>query len=151
MNVNKAMLVGRITKDPELKSLPSGVQVCSFAIATNEFYKDKSGQKQEKTEFHNIVVFGNAAENVARYMSKGNEIYIEGKIQTRSWDAQDGSKRYRTEIVAQSVQFGAKAMNSGKSGTSTQEVPKSPADEQYDSMGGSQESEEDINVEDIPF
>lgn len=149
MNVNKAILVGRITKDPELKSLPSGIQVCSFSIATNEVYKDKSGEKQEKTEFHNIVVFGKTAENVASYMSKGNEIYIEGKIQTRSWDAQDGSKRYRTEIVAHQVQFGAKPNGAGE-----KKPAKSKADDDYENYGAggaAEHQDEDINPDDIPF
>lgn len=136
MNLNKAIVVGNITKDPELKSMPSGGSVCNFSVATNRVWNDKqSGQKQTAVEFHNIVVFGKMADTVAQYMRKGSEILIEGRLQTRSWEAQDGSKRYRTEIVAESVQFGSK--------------PKSqPEDDPY---GPLPEDEREINVEDIPF
>lgn len=142
MNVNKAIIVGNITKDPELKALPSGVQVCSFSVATNEHFT-KDGQKEERTEFHNIIAFGKTAENIAKYMGKGSQIYIEGKIQTRSWEA-DGIKKYRTEIVALNVQFGAKPGGAQKKDdwepTHTAQKPAS------DDFGGPE-----INPEDIPF
>jgi single-strand DNA-binding protein len=107
MYLNKAIIVGNITKDPEIKALPSGMKVCSFGVATNRVWKDANGAKQEAADFHNIIVFGKQAESTAQYMSKGNQIMIEGRIQTRSWD-KDGVKMYRTEIVAESVQFGNK-------------------------------------------
>jgi len=107
MYINKVILYGNLTRDPELKALPSGQNVCSFSIATNRTYKDRDGKKQEQTEFHNIVVFGKNADNIATYMRKGSALYIEGRLQTRSWE-KDGEKKYRTEVVAEIVQFGPK-------------------------------------------
>lgn len=107
LNINKVMVYGNLTRDPELKALPSGSNVASFAIATNRVYNDRDGNRQEETEFHNIVVFGKQAENVAKYLTKGSSAFVEGRLQTRSWD-KDGQKQYRTEIVADSVQFGPK-------------------------------------------
>lgn len=140
MYINKAIIIGKITKDIELKSLPSGTSVASFSVATNESYKDKDGNKQEKAEFHNIVVFGKQAENVSHYMKKGSEIYVEGKIQTRSWE-QDGVKKYRTEIVANNIQFGYSPKNESQSNTEQ----ATPSDEPIEYP------EDDINPEDIPF
>src|SRR4051812_38346665 len=113
MYLNKALLIGNLTRDPELKSLPSGIQVTSFSIATNRVWKDKNGAKQESSDFHNIVVFGKQAETVARFLKKGSSALIEGRMQTRSWDAQDGSKKYRTEIIADRVQFGPRPQGDG--------------------------------------
>ncbi len=109
MYLNKAILVGNLTRDPELRSLPSGVKVTSFSLATNRVWKDKNGAKQEDTQFHNIVVFAQQAEIVAQYLKKGQSALVEGRIQNRSWDAPDGTKKYRSEIVADRVQFGPKA------------------------------------------
>src|SRR3954465_15655317 len=106
MFFNKAIIIGNVTRDPELKALPSGAKVCSFSIATNRVWKDQSGAKKEQSDFHNIVVFGRQAETVAQYVKKGSMLLVEGRIQTRSWDGADGQKRYRTEIVADRVQFG---------------------------------------------
>ena len=106
MSVNKVILLGRLGKDPELKSLPNGNSVCNFSIATSEKWNDKaSGQKQEKTEWHNITVYGKIAESCSTYLAIGREVFIEGKIQTRSWDDKDGNKRYTTEVIANNVQF----------------------------------------------
>src|SRR3989344_1840972 len=114
MFLNRAILVGNLTRDPELRSLPSGVKVCSFSIATNRVWKDKNGARQEATDYHNIVVFGRSAETVAQYMKKGNSILVEGRIQTRSWeDKTSGEKKYRTEIVADRTQFGPKPGGGG--------------------------------------
>ena len=107
MYLNKVMIVGNLTKDPELKQLPSGSSVANFSVATNRTWKDKDGAKQEDVEYHNIVIFGKMAETVAQYMRKGSQLMIEGRLQTQSWE-KDGVKKYRTEIVAESVQFGAK-------------------------------------------
>lgn len=143
MFLNKVQIIGNITKDPELKALPTGINVCSFSVATNETFT-KDGQKVEKVEFHNIVCFGKTAENIAKYMKKGSQIYIEGKLQTRSWDA-EGKKMYRTEILANSVQFGNK--NSSSSATKKEEVVA-----EEDLTGGYDgELKEDINPDDIPF
>src|ERR1700733_7190416 len=108
MYLNKVFLYGNLTRDPELKALPSGSQVANFGIATNRSYKDKSGARQEATEFHNVVAFGRTAEVIAQYMKKGRPIYVEGRIQTRSWDDKEGGKKnYRTEIIVDTFQFGA--------------------------------------------
>src|ERR1700752_1797697 len=107
MYINKAIIYGNLTRDPELKSLPSGLQVASFALATNRVWKDKNGARQESTDYHNVVVFGRQAETVAQYMKKGSSILVEGRMQTRSWDDKaSGEKKYRTEIVADRTQFG---------------------------------------------
>lgn len=106
MSVNKVILLGRLGKDPQLKYIPGGPAVCEFVLATSETYKDKSGQKQERTEWHPIVVYGKLAELCNQYLSKGRQAYVEGKLQTKSWDdKKDGSKRYKTEINANTVQF----------------------------------------------
>ena len=123
MYLNKAIIIGNLTRDPELKALPSGVKVCTLGMATNRVWRDKAGAKQEDTQFHNIVVFGNQAENVAQYLRKGNSALVEGRIQTRSWDDKDGRKQYRTEIVADRVQFGPKAGTTGAERRSRSDCP----------------------------
>jgi len=114
MYLNKVFVLGNLTRDPELKSLPSGIPVANFGIATNRVWKDRDGNKQEGAEFHNIVVFNRQGELCAQYLKKGQSVLIEGRIQTRSWDAQDGQKRYRTEIVAnQLIMLGGKSSVKG--------------------------------------
>lgn len=109
MYLNKATIVGNLTKDPEIKSMPNGNKVCQFSMATNRVWKDTEGQKKEDVEFHNIVVFGRVAETSAQYLKKGQQALVEGRITTRSWDDKvTGEKKYRTEIVAETVQFGAR-------------------------------------------
>ncbi len=105
MSVNKVILVGRLGKDPELRYTPSGVPVATFSLATSEHYKDRDGNKQEKTEWHNIVVWRGLAEVCSKYLSKGKQVYLEGKIATRSYDDSDGNKRYITEIVVDQMQM----------------------------------------------
>lgn len=150
MYLNKVILVGNLTRDPELKSLPSGGKVTSFALATNRVWKDKNGQKQESADYHNIVVFGRQAETSAQYLTKGQQVMIEGRLQTRSWDGQDGKKNYRTEIVADRVQFGGRT-GSPTSGKSSDQS----SGQENDSKGGSVDTieypDDDINPEDIPF
>lgn len=146
MYLNKVMIYGNLTRDPELKALPSGMNVCSMAIATNRVYKDRDGNRQEKTEYHNVVVFGNQAENSSKYLSKGNGVYIEGRLQTRSWE-KDGQKQYRTEIVADRVQFGPK--NSGGGFSNNAPASESGSDNKEPSVPDY--PEEEINPEDIPF
>jgi len=136
MYLNKAFIYGNLTRDPEVRSLPSGIQVTSFSIATNRVWKDKDGAKQENVEFHNIVVFGRQAETSAQYLKKGSSALIEGRIQTRSWEA-DGQKKYRTEIVADRVQFGPRPGG----GSSASAAPAANA----------KKSDEEINPDDIPF
>ena len=110
MYINKAILIGNITKDIELKALQNGTKVASFSIATNRTYKDAHGNKQESVEYHNIVSFGKQAEVIAQYCNKGDSIYVEGRITTRSWD-KEGVKMYRTEITLENFQFGNKKEN----------------------------------------
>src|SRR3990167_5246754 len=146
MYLNKALIIGNLTRDPELRSLPSGVKVCSFSVATNRVWKDKNDARQESTDYHNVVVFGRTAETVAQYMKKGSSILVEGRIQTRSWeDKTSGEKKYRTEIVADRTQFGPKGRGAGNSG-----AHKPQANEPED-VGQIEYPEEDINPEDIPF
>ncbi len=116
MYLNKAILIGNLTRDPEIKALPSGIKVCSFAIATNRTFKDKEGNRKDATEYHNIVVFGRVAELVAQYLKKGSQAYVEGRLQTRTWE-QNGEKKYRTEVVAETVQFGNRPGGAGASGS----------------------------------
>ncbi len=150
MYLNKAIIIGNLTRDPELRSLPSGVKVCSFSIATNRVWKDKSGVRQESTDYHNVVVFGRQAETVAQYMKKGSSMLVEGRIQTRSWDDKNsGEKKYRTEIVADRTQFGPKSGASNGGGGNTGSSGKAATGpEEVDAI---EYPEEDINPEDIPF
>lgn len=148
MNLNKVFLIGNLTKDPELKTLPSGASVTSFGIATNRVWKNDKGENQQDTQFHNIVSFGKQAEVISQYLNKGSLALVEGRIQTRSWDAQDGSKRYMTEIVAERVQFGPR--NAGGAGGNTppkQENKKSSDDMPVIDM----DADNDIKSEDLPF
>lgn len=105
MSVNKVILVGRLGQDPELKSTPGGNSVCNFSVATNEAWTDKSGQKQERTEWHRVVVWGRQAELCSQYLKKGRQVYLEGKLQTRQWQDKNGQTRYTTEVQGQSVRF----------------------------------------------
>jgi len=152
MYLNKAMVYGNLTRDPEMKALPSGMQVCSFSIATNRIYNDRDGNRQESVDYHNITVFGKQAENCAKYLKKGNSAYVEGALRTNSWE-KDGVKHYRTEIIAERVQFGPKGGSASSdgapvAGASTTTSGKgdggaAPVLPEYPS--------EDINPEDIPF
>lgn len=157
MYLNKAMIIGNLTRDPEQRALPTGMSVCQFSVATNRVFKDKNGQKQESTDYHNIVVFGRQADTCAQYLKKGQSVMIEGRIQTRSWDDQaSGQKKSRTEIVADRVQFGPKAGGGGSfdggssSGSSTggTKAQAAPAAEDF---GQIEYPEDEINPEDIPF
>lgn len=152
MYLNKAILIGNLTRDPELRSLPSGIKVCSFSLATNRVWKDKNGARQESADYHNVVVFGRQAETVAQYMKKGSSILVEGRIQTRSWDDKtSGEKKYRTEIVADRTQFGPKnSMSSGGAAPAggSPSTAKASSPEDVDMI---EYPEEDINPEDIPF
>src|SRR5476649_512821 len=118
MYLNKALIVGNLTRDPELTAIPSGQKVCKFSVATNRVWKDKSGAKQESTTYHNVVVWGRQAETSAQYLKKGQQVMIEGRIETRSWDDKtSGEKKYRTEIIADRVQFGSKGGIGGGANT----------------------------------
>jgi single-strand DNA-binding protein len=148
MYINKAIIYGNLTRDPELKSLASGTQVCEFGVATNRIWKDKNNTRQESTDYHNVVVFGRQAELINQYLHKGNGVFLEGRIQTRSWDAQDGTKRYRTEIVADRIQFGPK---SGSTSSGNYESKPSGDSKEKETVPAIEYPEEEINSEDIPF
>jgi single-strand DNA-binding protein len=115
MYINKVILFGNLTRDPELRALPSGMNVVNFSIATNRVFRDRDGKKQEQTDYHNVVVFGRQADTTNQYLKKGSSVYVEGRLQTRSWDDKaSGEKKYRTEVVADRVQFGPKGSGSGR-------------------------------------
>lgn len=154
MYLNKAIIIGNLTRDPEIRAIPSGMQVCSFSVATNRVWKDKDGNKKEQADFHNIVVFGRQAETAGQYLKKGQSVLIEGRIQTRSWDDKtSGEKKYRTEIVADRVQFGPKAGGGGTGGGNYDKgsAKANPAPEKDSGGGGIEYPTEEINAEDIPF
>jgi single-strand DNA-binding protein len=148
MNLNKAILIGRLTRDPESKALPSGQSVTSFSIATDNFYTDKSGQKQQQTEFHNIVTFGRLADIASQYMAKGSLVLIEGRIKTRSWKDNSGNQRYRTEILAQNIQLGPRSSANNSSNKPNNSPQKE--DVVQEDIPVIEENQE-IDVKDIPF
>lgn len=121
MNLNKAFVLGNVTRDPEVRSLPSGQQVTSFSIATNRVWKDAQGQKKEEAEFHNIVCFGKLADIAARYLNRGGLVLIEGRIKTRNWQDTAGVKHWKTEIIADTLQLGPRS--AGSSGNSNYAKP----------------------------
>jgi len=116
-SVNKVILIGNLGADPELKYTPSNRAVCNLRIATNESFKDRNGQRQDRTEWHRVTVWGDQGENCGKFLAKGRSVYVEGRLQTRSWDDKDGNKRYSTDVVADRVQFlgGAGGSGSGSS------------------------------------
>jgi single-strand DNA-binding protein len=147
MNINKALIFGNLTRDPEVRSLPSGVQVSSLSIATNRTWKDKEGKKQDSVDYHNVVAFGRQAEVIAQYCRKGSSLFVEGRIQTRSWDDKtSGEKKYRTEIVVENFQFGPKKIDSNnpRADKAAESAPDSSSEEiEY--------PQENIQTDDIPF
>mgnify|MGYP001603550595 CR=1 FL=1 len=153
MYLNKVIIIGNLTRDPEIKALPSGVTLATIGVATNRVWKDKNGAKQEDTQFHNVVVFGVQADNVGRYLKKGQAVMVEGRLQTRSWDAQDGQKKYRTEIIADRVQFGPKSGTPGGATAQAGAVPTVTLDTEGadNDLKSINYPEEKINPEDIPF
>jgi len=141
MNLNKVFLVGRLTRDPQAKSLPSGQQVANFGLATDRFFYNKNREKQQQTEFHNIVMFGKLAEIASQYLTKGSLVLIEGRLQTRSWQDSAGNQKYRTEIVTERMQLGPRS--AGKI------APKKELSPQEEIPVIEEETE--IDVKDIPF
>ena len=149
MYLNKAIVIGNLTRDPELRSLPSGRKVWSFSVATNRVWKAKNGARQEAADYHNVVVFGRQAETVAQYMKKGSSILVEGRMQTRSWDDKTtGEKKYRIEVVADRTQFGPKSSNTGFTPSEVEGNIDLKNSGEVDTI---EYPEEDINPEDIPF
>jgi single-strand DNA-binding protein len=154
MYVNKVFLIGNLTRDPEMRALPSGVKVTSFSLATNRVYKDQSGARKEATDYHNVVVFGRQAETSGTYLKKGQTAFVEGRLTTRSWE-QDGQKKYRTEIIADAIQFGPKAQGGGGYTSGNNNKADSNDGVNQDISSKSEDSieypEDEINPEDIPF
>lgn len=158
MNVNKVLLVGRLTRDPEIRTTPTGQSVASISIATNRFWKDKNGQKQDQTEFHNVVLWGRLAEITGQYLTKGQEAYIEGRLQTRKYTGKDGIERRTTEVVAENMQLGSRPQGTSGSGNynrpaatpagqpTTQEAPA----EEIPTINLDEEQDE-VKIEDVPF
>ncbi|MDD5770550.1 MAG: single-stranded DNA-binding protein [Candidatus Gracilibacteria bacterium] len=146
MDLNKVQLIGNITQDIELKQTPTGQNVCSFSVATNRNWVDGSGMKQEAAEFHNIVLWGKLAEIAGQYLHKGKKIYIEGRLQTRSWEAQDGTKRYKTEIVGENMIMLDSNRNTDTSSSGGGYESATPSVKKSQSK-----QEEEISIEDIPF
>lgn len=150
MYINKAIVYGNLTRDPEMKSLPSGQAVTNFSIATNRVWKDKAGAKQESVDYHNIVLFAKLAELAAQYLKKGSGVYIEGRLQTRSWDDATG-KKYRTEIVGDTMQFGPRSTGGAPSSSAPVSKGASAPQPAPEALATIEYPEEDINPDDIPF
>lgn len=146
MNLNRAMIIGNLTREPEMRNTASGQTVANFGVATNHSWTDASGQRQEKAEFHNIVAWGKLAEICAQYLGKGRKVYIEGRLQTRDWEGQDGTKKTRTEIVAENMIMLDRAP-AGSAPAMQRAAQPAAAAAAPASNGG----EEEIRVEDIPF
>lgn len=162
MDLNKVMIIGRLTRDPELRTTPNGSTVCQLGLATNYVYKSpQSGQKVEQVEYHNIVLWGKLGEIAGQYLKKGRRAYIEGRLQTRSWDSKDGQKKSRTEIVADnmimldSAAGGGTGQAQGDSPSFGQSKPSKQKDDFMQEQAAEElptiRQDEDVNVEDIPF
>ena len=168
MNLNKAFILGNVTRDPEVRALPSGQSVTNFGIATNRFYTDTAGQKKQEAEFHNIVCFGKLADISSRYLNKGSLVLVEGRIKTRSWQNAQGLKQYRTEIVADGLQLAPRSMGGTATGNfAGKNFQKPEAENQNNQPAGGEipiieenctppatftdNSSEEIDVKDIPF
>jgi single-strand DNA-binding protein len=146
MNFNKVILIGRLTRDPENRALPSGQSLTSFGMATDRFFTDKNGQKQQQVEFHNIVLFGKLADTAYQYLNKGSLVLIEGRLQTRTWQDSSGNKRMRTEIVAERLQLGPKSAGKITPAAPPQEETEETKKEEIPII-----EEDEIDIKDIPF
>ena len=150
MNLNKAIIIGNLTQNPEVRNTPLGQSVVSFTVATNRVWTDNQGQRQEQAEFHNVVAWGKLAELVGQYLAKGRLCMVEGRLQTRSWDDQNGIRHWKTEIVAENVQFGPRGAASGAPASGHQ-APASNYSTPAPASQPTEVVEEDIKIEDIPF
>lgn len=152
MNLNKVFLLGNLTRDPELRQTPSGQAVCTIGLATNRFYSDSSGQRQQQVEYHNVVAWGRQAEIINQYLKKGSLILVEGRLQTRSWQDQQGVKHWKTEIVADRVQLGPRPGGGGamREQESPAATPQRPTEDITPIIELPEEGEE-IDVKEIPF
>ena len=152
MNVNKVILVGRLTRDPDVRTTTSGQTVTTVGLATNNFWTDKSGQKQEKTEFHNIVLWGRLAEIAGQYLTKGQEAYFEGRLQSRSYTGKDSVERKITEVVAENMQLGSRPQGSPRPAGQSSPAPSAsqPIAEEIPTINLDEEQGE-VKIEDVPF
>ncbi len=163
MNVNKVILVGRLTRDPEIRTTPSGQSVATISLATNSFWTDKSGARQDKTEFHTVVLWGKLSEIAGQYLVKGQECYIEGRLQTRAYTAKDGAERKVTEIIGENMQMGSKAGQSGQGGGSNSGYSSNRSESAAPAKTAPKQEEDEIptinlddeldeiRIEDVPF
>lgn len=150
-SLNKVMIIGNLTQDPEVRQTPNGQNVCTIGVATNRSWKDAAGATQEKVEFHSVVMWGKLAEIAGQYLHKGKQVYIEGRLETRSWEAQDGQKKYRTEIIAESMlMLGNKGAGdrTASAGSNAEEsfMPQAQATVKTAPIG-----KDEVRIEDIPF
>ncbi len=151
MNLNKAIVAGRLARDPEKRTTESGLSVTKFPLATSNFYKDRSGENQEKAEFHDVVFFGKTADVAAQYLKKGSIALVEGRLQTSSWDDKEGNKRYRTEIIGERLQLGPRQGESQKGNYSSNKENSDNQKENQEKEIPVIDEDDEINVEDIPF
>ncbi|MFZ1735994.1 MAG: single-stranded DNA-binding protein [Candidatus Moraniibacteriota bacterium] len=165
MNVNKVIIVGRLTRDPEVRNTPTGQTVATLGIATNNYWTDKSGNKQEKTEFHTVVLWGKVAEIAGQYLSKGQEAFIEGRLQTREYTDKQGAQRKVTEIVGETMQLGARSQGGGQgqgsgyqqsrttatTGSASSQVAPKPAEEEIPTINLDEEPREEVKLDEVPF
>ncbi len=149
MNVNKAILVGRLTRDPDIRTTSSGQTVATVGLATNNYWTDKSGQKQERAEFHNVILWGRLAEIAGQYLTKGQEAYFEGRLQTRTYTGKDGTERRTTEVVAENMQLGSRPQGGNRPAPSPAS-PTQPVPEEIPTINLDEE-EKEVKIEDVPF
>lgn len=156
MNVNKVILVGRLTRDPDMRTTSSGQSVATLSMATNNFWTDKSGTRQERTEFHSVILWGRLAEIAGQYLTKGQECYVEGRLQSREYTAKDGTQRKVTEIVGETMQLGSRAQGSSQgaprstAGAAPAPTKSAPVEEEIPTINLDDEKDE-IKIEDVPF
>ena len=151
MTLNKVMIIGNVTRDPEMRTTPQGTVVTTFSVATNLKWTDANGQKQEKAEFHNIVAWRKLAETCAQYLKRGSKVYVEGRLQTREWDAQDGTKKQRTEIIAENMIMLDRANAPLGGAVGSKAAAPMVSAPQGDEMKVIQVEDADIKIENIPF
>lgn len=151
MNVNKVILVGRLTRDPDVRTTSSGQTVTTVGLATNNFWTDKSGQKQERTEFHNIVLWGRLGEIAGQYLTKGQEAYFEGRLQTRTYTGKDGVERRATEVVAENMQLGSRPQGSSQNQAPRPPKQTEPAKEEEIPTINLDEEQGEVKIENVPF
>ncbi len=151
MDLNKVMIIGRLTQDPQARTTPQGIAVTNFSVATNRVWKNQQGEQQDSTEYHNVVAWRRLAEICAQYLLKGRQVYVEGHLQTRSWDGQDGHKRYRTEIVADNMIMLGSGSGSGQAPAQNRPQQQAEAPREQEMALTRPASDEEIRIEDIPF